>query len=145
TGRMAPLDVTVRRVRPGESGPLLLTLVDVTARRHAEMRFRIAVEASPPGMIMVDPDGAIVLVNEETQSIFGYTREELIGKPIDILVPAAFRARHPAQRAAFLQEPSKRPMGAGRDLFGRHKDGSEIRVEIGLSPIETPDGIYVLA
>lgn len=144
-GRLAPLDVTVRPLRPGERGPLLLTLVDITARRDAEARFRIAVEASPHGMIMVDQTGVIVLVNSEIESIFGYTRDELIGQSIDILVPAALRGRHHDQRSEFAHDASRRPMGVGRDLFGRHKDGSEKQVEIGLSRIAMADGAYVLA
>src|SRR5690606_38485813 len=142
-GVTIPLEATIRPLRA--DGPVLLTLVDLTPRRQAELRFRTAVEASPHGMIMVDPAGTIVLVNEETLRIFGYSREELLGRSVEMLVPAAFRGSHPGQRAAFLREPSKRLMGAGRDLFGRHRDGSEKQVEIGLSPIETAEGVYVLA
>ncbi len=107
---------------------------------HAEEQFRLAVEAAPNGMILVDSEGRIVLVNGRVEEIFGYGREELIGQGVDLLVPSRFRAKHPDYRASYLKQPSMRPMGAGRDLFARCKDGSEVPVEIGLSPIDTAEG-----
>ena len=109
---------------------------DVTLRERAESRFRAAVESAPNGMVMIDPAGAIVL---------GYTRAELMGKRIDDLVPERFRGRHPGFRAEFFARPGIRAMGAGRELFGLRKDGTEIPVEIGLNPIEEGEGKFVLA
>jgi PAS domain S-box-containing protein len=103
------------------------------------------VESSPNGVVMVDRGGTIVLVNRETERLFGYTREELVGQPIERLVPERFRDGHPDVRQGFLKHPQTRAMGAGRDLFGIHKDGSEIPVEIGLNPIEAEEGFFVLA
>jgi PAS domain S-box-containing protein len=110
-----------------------------------ERLFRLVVESSPSGVVMVDRRGVIVLVNRETERLFGYTREELIGQSIERLVPDRFRNSHPHMRLGFLDDPQARAMGAGRDLFGVHKDGSEIPVEIGLNPIEVEEGFFVLA
>lgn len=107
--------------------------------------FRLALEASPTGMLMVDGRGEIVLVNAQIERLFGYSRKELIGQPVEILVPFRFSANHPAFRHRFLQAPRARPMGAGRDLYGRRKDGSEIAVEIGLNPMTTREGSFILS
>ena len=96
-------------------------------------------------MVMVDREGKIVLVNREIERLFGYRREELLGQPIERLVPFAARDRHPRFRSDFSAAPQSRAMGTGRDLSARRKDGSEIRVEIGLSSIEMDDGLFVLA
>jgi len=113
--------------------------------KRAEKRFRLLVEASPYAMIMVANDGSIELVNSQTEKLFGYDRHELLGRPVDILVPERFRNIHPGQRSMFFSAPTARLMGAGRDLFGVRKDGTEVPVEIGLSPISSPEGAFVLA
>lgn len=118
---------------------------DVSDRKLAEERFRIAVESAPCGMVMVDRQGRIVLANREVEQLFGYAASELVGQSLEILVPERFRADHPRQRKRFLADPQARAMGAGRDLYGLHKDGSELPVEIGLNPIRTPEGTVVLA
>jgi PAS domain S-box-containing protein len=92
----------------------------------------------------VNERGEIILVNSQVEKLFGYLREELVGKPVDILVPERFARQHLAHRAKFLATPTTRAMGAGRELFARRKDDSEFPVEIGLNPIETPDGVVVL-
>ena len=111
----------------------------------AEDSFRLAVEAAPAAMFMVDRSGRIVLVNALTERLLGYTRDELVGQSIDRLVPARFRDQHGEHRAGFFADSRQRPMGAGRDLYAVRRDGSEIPVEIGLSPFETADGRFVLA
>ena len=118
---------------------------DITERKHAEERFRLAVEAAPAAMIMVDQHGTIVLANALTERLLGYTQDEIVGQPVERLVPPRFREHHPAFRATFLAAPTQRLMGAGRDLYALRKDGTEVPVEIGLSPIETHDGTFVLA
>ena len=120
-------------------------LMDVTERKQADEKFRLAVEASPSGIVLVDGEGRIVLVNTQTEKMFGYSRAEMIGRPVEILVPERFRSLHPGHRAKFLAAPEARAMGAGRELFGLRKDSTEFPVEIGLSPIKTPDGILVLS
>ena len=111
----------------------------------AERHFRLAVEAAPNGMIMVDSAGRIAMLNSQVERMFGYARSELLGQPVDILVPPRFRAVHSTMLATFLADPAPRQMGAGRDLFGLRKDGSEFPVEIGINPIETEDGTMVLS
>ena len=111
----------------------------------AEGRFRLVVEAAPNAMVMINRAGKIVLVNAQAERVFGYLRAELLGQPVEVLVPERFRAKHPGMRTAFFADPQPRPMGAGRDLFGLKKDGSEFPVEIGLNPIETDEGPMVLS
>ncbi len=111
----------------------------------ADKNFQLIVEAAPNAMVMIDGAGTIVLVNAQTERIFGYSRGELLGASVEMLVPHRFRGEHPGMRAAFFAEPRARPMGVGRDLFALRKDGSELPVEIGLTPIETEEGMMVLA
>ncbi len=120
-------------------------LWDITQRRQAEEKFRLAVEASPIGIVLVNDKGRIVLVNAQAEKLFGYAREEIMNQPVEILVPERFRGAHPGHRARFLVAPEARAMGAGRELFARRRDDSEFPVEIGLNPIKTSDGMLVLA
>jgi PAS domain S-box-containing protein len=117
---------------------------EVEERRLAEDKFRMAIDASPCGQIMIDGNGAIVLVNAEIERVFGYAREELIGQPVEILVPLNERGGHAQHRAAYVAAPAARRMGVGRDLFGARKDGTQFPVEVGLNPINTPSGPMVL-
>lgn len=116
---------------------------DLENLRRAEERFRLAVEASPNAMIMVDRAGVILLINTQAERLFGYSRDELLGQKIELLVPLRSRAAHPGLRAGFHAAPLARPMGAGRDLHGLRKDGTEIPVEIGLTPIEEVEGLVL--
>jgi PAS domain S-box-containing protein len=112
---------------------------------QAETQFRLAVEASPNGMLMVDGNGAILMVNRQIEQQFGYERAELIGQPVEMLVPQRVRSHHAGDRAEFLAHSESRSMGKGRDLYGVRKDGQEFPLEIGLNPLQTPDGMRVLA
>jgi PAS domain S-box-containing protein len=118
---------------------------DVTERRQADERFRLAVDAAPAAMIMVDQRGVIVLANALAERLLGYSANEIVGEPVERLVPPRFRQGHPEFRRAFFAEPNQRPMGAGRDLYALRRDGSEVPVEIGISPITTHEGAFVLA
>jgi PAS domain S-box-containing protein len=144
-GSEVPIEIGLTPVRTPQGAFVLSAIVDITERKRAEERFRIAVEASPNAMVMVDSAGRIVLVNGQTEQMFGYTRAELLGQMVDVLVPKRLRQRHPEFRRTFFGSPSPRPMGAGRDLYGLRKDRTEIPVEIGLSPIETDEGMMVLS
>jgi two-component system, cell cycle sensor histidine kinase and response regulator CckA len=115
------------------------------ALRKSEERFRRVVEYAPTAMIMIRPSGTIEMVNIQAEHLFGYSRPELLGKPIELLIPERYKPGHPELRAAFFARPESRPMGAGRDLYGLRKDGSEFAVEIGLNPIETDEGTMVLS
>lgn len=144
-GKAVPIELDLRALQMANEAFVLVSVVDVEDRRSAEARFRVAVEASPHGMLMTDPHGRIVLVNRELERVFGYRRAELLGQSIELLVPIEHRSRHPPLRAEFHLSPRSRSMGAGRDLFGRRKDGSQIPIEIALNPIEMDGGIFVLA
>lgn len=113
--------------------------------RPSEQNLRLVIEASPSGMIMVDSEGLIVLVNSQIEKQFGYSREELLGLPIEVLVPDAARQRHKQDRSAYTERPVTRSMGTGRELFGLRKDGSQIPVEIGLNPLESEGRTFILA
>jgi len=112
---------------------------------NAETIFNLVVEASPSAMILVDNRGRIALVNTQTEKLFGYSREELLGNSIEMLIPEELRGSHQQSRQDFEDEPTTRNMGAGRDLFGRRKDGSNVPIEIGLNPIESGVGTFTLA
>jgi len=120
-------------------------LMDITELKQAEEKFRLAVEASPSGILLVNQCGQIILVNSQIEKLFGYQRDKLIGRLVDVLVPDRLATHHPEHRAKFFAAPTARAMGAGRELFARRKDGSEFPVEIGLNPIQTPKGLVVLA
>jgi PAS domain S-box-containing protein len=124
---------------------MLSAITDITERKRADEKFRLLVEACPCGMIMTDADGHIVLVNAEADRMFGYAHDELLGKSIEVLVPAPMRAAHGKQRDKLLERPQARRMGAGRDLSGVRKDGTSIAVEIGLNTVRTGDGLMVLS
>src|SRR5260370_5326228 len=116
---------------------------DITGRKKAEERFRAVLEAAPDAMVIVNKDGRIVLVKAQTENLCGYGREELLGKPVEMLVPQRFRGAHPAHRTGYFAKPTAGPMGAGLDLYGQRKDGSEFQIEISLSPLETEEGKQV--
>jgi PAS domain S-box-containing protein len=144
-GSEFPIEIGLNPIET-EDGPMVLSaIVDISSRKRLEERFRRVVEAAPNAMVMIGQRGQIEMVNAQAERVFGYERAEMLGQSIEFLVPKRFRAQHPALRASFFADPHSRPMGAGRDLYGLKKDGSEFPVEIGLNPIETEDGEMVLS
>jgi PAS domain S-box-containing protein len=118
---------------------------DITERKLAEEKFRGLLESAPDALVIAGKEGRIELINVQTEALFGYRREELLGQPIEVLVPDRFRARHPGHRDGYFGSPKPRPMGAGLDLAALRKDGTEFAAEISLSPIPTPAGTLVTA
>jgi PAS domain S-box-containing protein len=144
-GSQIPVEIGLNPILTREGLMILAAVTDITERKLADDRFRLLVEASPSAMIMTDAAGRIVLVNSETERLLGYGREELIGRPIEMLVPPRIHGEHVQFRGAFHQHPEARSMGSGRDLHIVRKDGTELPVEIGLNPIHTRDATMVLS
>lgn len=140
-----PVEIGLNPIQSEEGELALASIIDISERKSAEERFRRVVEAAPNAIVLVGRDGNIVLVNAQTEALFGHKREELIGLSVEVLVPERFRAIHPGYRNAFFANPSVRAMGAGRELYGLHRDGTEIPVEIGLNPMQSNEGFMVLA
>lgn len=144
-GSEVPVEISLSSIETADGRLVSAAIRDVTDRTEAEALFRGLVDSAPTAMVIVDIDGKIQLVNAQTERLFGYDRDELIGEPVEILVPHRFHGRHPGHRFDYARAPKVRPMGVGLELLGRRKDGSEFPVEISLSPLQTRTGTIVSA
>ena len=142
-GESIPVSISLNPLHEGSS--YLINLVDLRARKVAEERFRLVVEASPNAIVLVDGLGRIAMVNRQTELLFGYERQVLLGEPVEMLLPDAQRGSHVAMRRGYQAMPEQRRMGSNRELFGQHREGRLIPLEVGLSPIRSGDENLVQA
>ncbi len=144
-GNMFPVELGINSIQDQNENYMLLALHDVSDSKNASALFELVFESAPNAIILVEGTGKIVMVNKQAESLFAYQRKELLGKPMEILVPDRFKKHHPDLRREYHHKPATRPMGAGRDLFALRKDGAEFPIEIGLNYIARDSEQYVLA
>ena len=121
------------------------TRIDIEDRKRGEEKFKALLESAPDGMVVIDEGGTILIVNSQTEQLFGYDREELYGQPVEMLMPERYRGGHRGHRSGYFQKPKARAMGAGLELYGLRKDGSEFPIDISLSPPITEEGVMATA
>ena len=144
-GTEFPVEIGLNPMTTKRGVLVLASIVDITERQRGQEMMHLAVEAAPNGMLLTDKDGRIVMANSMAEVQFGYARSELVGQEITVLVPLRFRDHHPHLRQDYFDNPVSRAMGKGRDLYALHKNGREFPVEIGLNPINTAQGMMILA
>ena len=140
-----PVEISLSPMETEDDNLIIAAIRDITERKRAEEKFRGLLESAPDAMVVVDQQGVIQFVNSQTEKLFGYDRVQLVGEPVEVLVPKRFRKKHAKHRDGYYGEHPTRPMGVGLDLFGMRKNGTEFPVEISLSPLETEEGLLVSA
>src|SRR5690606_29711781 len=144
-GRVIPVSLSLTSFNRDDGIYHLLNLVDLQPRKRDEERFRNVVEASPNAFLLLDHRGRIVMVNRQTELLFGYDRQELVGQPVEILIPESMHKAYLQVRHRFMQEPESLLLGDNRELFGRRRDGHLVPVEVGLSPLRSGEEVLVQA
>jgi PAS domain S-box-containing protein len=142
-GSEFPVEISLNPIQTDEGLFVMSAVRDITDRKRAEQKFKGLLESAPDAIVIVNRAGDIVLVNSQTERLFGYRREELLGKKVEVLIPERYGETHPAFRTQFFDAPIPRAMGAGLNLQGLRRDGSQFPVEISLSPLETEEGVLV--
>lgn len=143
-GSEFPVEIGLNTITTKAETYVMAAIIDISERKRRDQQFRLIVESVPNAIILVDSTGKISTINRQTEKLFGYTREELVGLKPEQLIPNRFNKHHHKLREQFFEKPEFRQMGSGRDLFAIKKDGHEFPVEIGLNPIKSPNGTQIL-
>jgi PAS domain S-box-containing protein len=142
-GSEFPVEISLSPIQTGQGTLVMSAIRDIGDRKKAETKFRGLLESAPDAIIIVNQAGSIVIVNTQAETLFGYQRAQMIGSKVEMLMPDRYRDSHPRRRDGFFADPRVRPMGAGLELYGRRRDGTEFPIEISLSPLETEEGTLV--
>jgi PAS domain S-box-containing protein len=144
-GTEFPAEISLASLPTADGPQVIVAIRDVTERRRSEAQLRAFMESAPDAMVIADRSGRMVFVNAQTERVFGYTREELLGAAVEMLLPVRFRETHPQRRADYFASPKVRSMGSGLVLYGRRKDGTEFPIEVSLSPLASVGGDLVFS